>query len=337
MKKILSLILVAMLLVSSLATVAFAAESTKIDAQDKTVEAGDEFTIVVSMTPAVINAFEIEMEVDPELTLTGVEYAGLKGGFDSTKNYDKVIFWSSDNQTAENLFTLKVKIAEDAKPGEYYINLSGFVSNNDVDLDSTFGKAVITIEEPETEHTHTWGEWKVTTTATCMVEGVETRTCACGESETRKTGYGAHKPGAEWVGDGTNHWHICTVCDEPVEVAAHVHGEWKIEDDKIHSEICSICGAKYGIENHDWKYGKIVEPIPDEDCKCQDGEKCTCVDGYQEWTCKDCGHEYKKIIKGCACVPPTGDISGTVTTGITALVIVLFSAAAIVFKRKTAI
>ncbi len=37
-----------------------------------------------------------------------------------------------------------------------------------------------------TECTHEWGDWTVTTEATCMANGTETRTCsACGEAETR--------------------------------------------------------------------------------------------------------------------------------------------------------
>lgn len=36
----------------------------------------------------------------------------------------------------------------------------------------------------EPAHTHTYGEWRVTTPATCA-DGVETRTCGCGDSETR--------------------------------------------------------------------------------------------------------------------------------------------------------
>ena len=36
-----------------------------------------------------------------------------------------------------------------------------------------------------TAHTHQFGEWEVTTPATCTEDGVETRTCLCGETETR--------------------------------------------------------------------------------------------------------------------------------------------------------
>ena len=35
-------------------------------------------------------------------------------------------------------------------------------------------------------HTHGYGNWSVTTPATCRAKGVETRTCACGHSETRE-------------------------------------------------------------------------------------------------------------------------------------------------------
>ena len=36
-----------------------------------------------------------------------------------------------------------------------------------------------------TAHTHAFGDWTVTTPAACTADGVETRSCACGESETR--------------------------------------------------------------------------------------------------------------------------------------------------------
>ena len=36
-----------------------------------------------------------------------------------------------------------------------------------------------------TDHTHAFGAWTVTTPATCTASGAETRTCTCGETETR--------------------------------------------------------------------------------------------------------------------------------------------------------
>ena len=33
-------------------------------------------------------------------------------------------------------------------------------------------------------HIHAYGEWSVTTPATCTAEGTQSRTCACGATET---------------------------------------------------------------------------------------------------------------------------------------------------------
>ena len=49
---------------------------------------------------------------------------------------------------------------------------------------------------------HEWGNWTVTTAATCIAEGTETRTCnACGETETRAINKTAHTF-SEYVADG---------------------------------------------------------------------------------------------------------------------------------------
>lgn len=50
---------------------------------------------------------------------------------------------------------------------------------------------------PSDEHTHIFGEWSVTTASTCSAKGAETRTCNCGESETREIAALAHTFG-EW-------------------------------------------------------------------------------------------------------------------------------------------
>ena len=49
-----------------------------------------------------------------------------------------------------------------------------------------------------TDHTHIFGDWTVTTPATCTADGVETRTCACGETETRAIPATGHTFG-EWT------------------------------------------------------------------------------------------------------------------------------------------
>jgi len=61
-------------------------------------------------------------------------------------------------------------------------------------------------DEPETEHVHQWGEWTVTTAATCTAAGVETRVCTLDPSheETRAIAINpnAHNWGSAFLGGG---------------------------------------------------------------------------------------------------------------------------------------
>ena len=80
---------------------------------------------------------------------------------------------------------------------------------------------------------HAWGEWKVTTAATCGAAGVQTRVCTregCGATETAEIpATGAHT----WVdaGDGANH--KCSVCGA---TAAHT------------GNPCTVCGYTAPVE-----------------------------------------------------------------------------------------
>ncbi len=97
----------------------------------------------------------------------------------------------------------------------------------------------------EKPHVHAWGEWKVTTAATCTAKGVETRTCSgCNETETHDIAALGHDYG-EWKvttaatctekGVETRE---CSRCDakETRDIAALGH---KFEDG-----ICTVCGEK---------------------------------------------------------------------------------------------
>jgi len=52
---------------------------------------------------------------------------------------------------------------------------------------SNIGSSMETTVADVAAHVHTWGEWKTTMDATCVQEGEQSRVCACGERETRKT------------------------------------------------------------------------------------------------------------------------------------------------------
>ncbi len=61
--------------------------------------------------------------------------------------------------------------------------------------------------EKAAAHEHSFGEWTVTREATCTEAGVETRTCECGETETREIAALGH----DWSGID------CSRCDEKRE------------------------------------------------------------------------------------------------------------------------
>ena len=88
-----------------------------------------------------------------------------------------------------------------------------------------------------TAHTHAFGDWTVTTPAACTADGVETRSCACGETETRAIPATGHT-----FGDWTVTTHAtCTAdgvetracaCGESetraIPATGHTFGDWTV-------------------------------------------------------------------------------------------------------------
>ena len=109
-----------------------------------------------------------------------------------------------------------------------------------------------------TAHTHAFGEWEETTPATCTKDGVKTRTCACGETETRTIPATGHTFG-EWTvttpatctEDGVES-RTCSACGEietrAIPATGHSFGEWTVTTpatctkDGVESRTCSACG-----------------------------------------------------------------------------------------------
>ena len=109
-----------------------------------------------------------------------------------------------------------------------------------------------------TAHTHAFGEWTVTTPATCTKDGVKTRTCVCGATETRSIDATGHSFG-EWTvttpatctEDGVK-TRTCSACGETetqtIPATGHSFGEWTVTTpatctvDGVESRTCSACG-----------------------------------------------------------------------------------------------
>ena len=88
-----------------------------------------------------------------------------------------------------------------------------------------------------TDHAHAFGAWTVTTPATCTADGVETRSCACGETETRAIPATGHTFGdwtvttpATCTADGVE-TRSCA-CGETetraIPATGHTFGDWTV-------------------------------------------------------------------------------------------------------------
>lgn len=64
------------------------------------------------------------------------------------------------------------------------------------------------------------------------------------------SGHIDHVAGAEWISDGTYHWHTCTGCDEQLDVSPHSGGTATCTK----KAVCAVCGTSYGeLASHDYE------------------------------------------------------------------------------------
>ena len=161
-----------------------------------------------------------------------------------------------------------------------------------------------------TAHTHAFGEWTVTTPATCTKDGVKTRTCACGETETQTIPATGHSFG-EWTVttpatctvDGVES-RTCSACGETetraIPATGHTFGEWTVTtpatctEDGVESRTCSACGETEtrAIPATGHTFGEWTVTTP-----------ATCTeDGVESRTCSACGETETRAI------PATGHV-----------------------------
>ena len=161
-----------------------------------------------------------------------------------------------------------------------------------------------------TAHTHAFGEWTVTTPATCTKDGVKTRTCACGETETQTIPGTGHTFGdweettpATCTADGVE-TRTCSACGETetraIPATGHTFGDWTVTTpatctaDGVESRTCSACGETEtrAIPATGHTFGDWTVTTP---------ATCT-VDGTETRTCSACGETETRAI------PATGHV-----------------------------
>lgn len=250
MKKFVSFMLTALLVLSCMTGAAFAAEP------------GDEVTIEFSTVgnPGFA-AMGAKINYDAAaLELVSIEAGALceKGTFSGVAATAKVGFFAGSNVTGDGvLFVATFKVKADAAPGTYKVTAAldtastANAEGKPVSFEITGGEIVV--EEPVCEHV--WGEWEVVTAATCEEDGEEKRECTiCGEVETRVIAATGHEHGEEWAYDDDSHWHECE-CGDIADKAAH-EVEWVIvknpthNEDGLKQEQCKVCdwtGAEEAI------------------------------------------------------------------------------------------
>ena len=101
-------------------------------------------------------------------------------------------------------------------------------------------------------HEHVWGEWTVTTEATCTADGEQTRTCECGETEKQAIPAKGHDLGAEAT---CTEAQKCTVCNAELTAAkGHTSGEWVVVTPATSTatglkiQKCTVCGVTLAEE-----------------------------------------------------------------------------------------
>ena len=224
--------------------------------------------IPVVTTPIVMITEEVTGENELTLTFTLKNNAGFKGyglyvEYDETAmtlkalnagalstglftaNVDEAYanFANAKEVTGDGVLFTAVFDTTNAKAGEYEFTLSGTMTN------ASYAKEEVEVAPYTYTITctaHVWGEWEVTTPATCTEDGVKTRVCSfCGETETAAIPALGHTWG-EWevttpatcteAGVKTR---TCSVCGETETAAIPAAGHNWGDDD-----ICDDCGAE---------------------------------------------------------------------------------------------
>lgn len=254
MKKMISIMLAAVLMLTCMAGVALAAEP------------GDTVTVeFYAVNNPGFASFGAVINYDASaLELTAITAGSLCSGgmFMPNPANGQVAYINGTDITGDGLlFTATFTVKADAAPGTYAVsaavdapeNAAGeainlVISGGNVVVDEvvcehewddgvvttaatceeagvmtyTCAKCGATKTEAIAALGHNWGEWEVTTEATCEEAGLKTRVCKNDEShvETEEIPATGHDHGDAWKYDEENHWHECS-CGDKADVEAH--------------------------------------------------------------------------------------------------------------------
>ncbi|MBE6529381.1 MAG: hypothetical protein E7680_02110 [Ruminococcaceae bacterium] len=172
-----------------------------------------------------------------------------------------------------------------------------------------------TIDNNQTQHTHSFGEWAITKNATCTEAGKQERYCSCGEKQTQTIAATGHSKELDYntvMATCTENGSMigsCKFCGEVLETtvlpACHVYDpinwsnnendwNWMIVKEATCTEegekkiACVECGNELTrtipAMGHNWKEATCTEPKKCTVCGITDGEaaghvfvNCVCL------------------------------------------------------------
>lgn len=334
MKRFLSLLLVAMLIVSSFATVGFAAGSGSMSANDKTAHRGDTVEVKVTVkSEAGFANFEMFVKVNSPLTITDIYGDGVVANLNTGK-----VAWANAKNVTSKSFTVAIKVGEGAEIGKSYsVKLENlFVSDEKLeDLSISVDNGSITIECK-----HDWNEWKETSGATCGKDGKKERSCKiCGEKDYGTIPATGNHTWGEWEtvtevscdADGLQK-RECSVCGATEEKVITATGHqfvcdeasWKA-DAEFHWHECSVCGMK--CADH------YAAHVPSDYWVVNEKDNTK-----EELLCEICGHvlDTRAVEGPIDPVPGTGDPTDQLMMigGMSLLLLLLLAVAVYMIKRK---
>ncbi len=234
-------------------------------------------------TNGTITEYEIQVSNDGENFRTVAS-----GEWENNRN------WKLAKFDGENVKYVRL-VAVDAITDNQYV----FASASEIRITG------VKSDEP-LPHEHEWSDWTVTTEATCTEKGEETRSCECGETETREVAALGHDYVAEVIEPTCTKsgytLYTCSRCghsykDDPVEP------EHKFDEGTVTAPTCTemgyttytclVCGEKY-VDEASWVPAKGHT----EGEAVKENEKaatCTEAGSYESVVyCTECGEEISR-------------------------------------------
>lgn len=275
-KKILSMVLLVAMIISSMSmavAAAYAGEEVTIDVSTtaEEVSKSEQFTLTVTLEQAVAKLGTLYITMDyneAQLAVVGKPAAIMTGGsvndFTDAGNKYVMFTWDTDSTGTDypaetEVFNVTFEVLVDGgianvapaitiKSGDF---ADATLEQNDIPY--SINQATVKVLAGACEHI--WGEGVVTKDATCTEDGVKTYTCTvCGGSKTEAIpalghtwdeGVVTKEPTCTEAGVMT---YTCTVCgeteSEDIPALGHTWGD---------DDICDICGAE--------KEAEVIRPV----------------------------------------------------------------------------